>query len=197
MERKDSRPVLGILGGSFDPIHRGHLALAQACIAQRLAARVLLVPAGQAPLREPPRASAKHRLAMCQLACADIDRVCVSPIEVNQRRAYTADTLAKLAADCPGWQLALIIGTDLLTELHKWRDIDGILERARILAYTRPGFPAEANTPRGASCQVIAAATPEISSSMVRNRLARSLPVSDLLPEAVAGYIEAVDLYRL
>ena len=194
------RASLGIIGGSFDPIHNGHLALARVCLDAGEVERILLVPAAQAPLRTAPAASPRQRLAMCRLAVAGDDRLEVSNLEVNQRRAYTVDTLARLSALHPDARLALIIGTDLLAELIHWRDVPGILARARILAIERggcagPAIPTMVESGQG-ELRVLRADTPAISSTIVRGRLAGGGSIEELVPGPVADFIYRNRLYR-
>lgn len=190
---------LGVIGGSFDPIHNGHLALARVCLDSGAVGRVLLVPAAQAPLRAVPAATPERRLAMCRLAAAGQDRLEVCDLEVHQRRAYTADTLARLAQLHPDQPLALVIGTDLLAELSKWRDVPGILARAQILAVARGGCR-QAKIPEwikqhDGELRLILADTPPISSTLVRSTLAAGESIDELVPAAVADYIRRNRLY--
>ena len=190
---------LGVIGGSFDPIHNGHLALARVCLETGAVGRILLVPAAQAPLRVAPAATPERRLEMCRLAADGDDRLEVCDLEVRQRRAYTVDTLARLAQIYPGRRLALVIGTDLLAELSQWRDVPGILARAELLAVTRGGcrqvkIPEWINRNRG-ELRHILADTPPISSTLVRSALASGEPVDELVPAAVADYIRRNRLY--
>ena len=190
---------LGVIGGSFDPIHNGHLALARVCLDTGAVGRILLVPAAQAPLRAAPAASPQRRLEMCRLAADDDDRLEVCDLEVHQRRAYTVDTLARLAQIFPDRRLALVIGTDLLAELSQWRDVTGILARAEILAVTRGGgrqvkIPEWINRHRGEMRHILAD-TPPISSTLVRSTLAAGDPIDEFVPAAVADYIRRNRLY--
>lgn len=190
---------LGIIGGSFDPIHNGHLALARVCLDAGLVERVLLVPAAQAPLRAVPAATPERRLEMCRLAAGDDERFEVCDLEVHQKRAYTVDTLARLAQIHPGQRLALVIGTDLLPELSQWRDVPGILARAQILAVARGGcrqvkIPEWIKQHCG-ELRHILADTPPISSTLVRSTLAAGDAIDEFVPAAVAGYIRRHRLY--
>ncbi len=194
----DQRPI-GVIGGSFDPVHDGHLALARVCLDAGEAERILLVPAAQAPLRTAPAASPQQRLEMCRLAVAGDASLEVSDLEVKRRRAYTVDTLERLSELCPGRRLALIIGTDLLAELVNWRDVPGILARAQILAVARGGYgntaiPAWVKAHRG-ELRVIRADTPAISSTLVRDRIAAGKSIDRLVPAPVARFIRCNRLY--
>ena len=190
---------IGVIGGSFDPIHNGHLALARVCLETETVGQVLLVPAAQAPLRAVPAATPQKRLEMCRLAAAGDDRLEVCDLEVHQRRAYTVDTLARLAQIYPDHPLALIIGTDLLAELSQWRDVPGILARAVILAVTRGGtrqvkIPEWIKQHSG-ELRHILADTPPISSTLVRSTLAAGDPIEEFVPAPVADYIRRNRLY--
>ena len=201
MEVELAEPLpLGIIGGSFDPIHNGHLALARVCLDRREVGQVLLVPAAQAPLRSVPAAPAASRLEMCRLAAAEVERVGVCDLEVEKRRAYTVDTLSRLSRLYPDRHLALVIGTDLLAELCHWRDAPGILQRARILAVARGGCR-QAKIPgwikrHDGELRHIQADTPPISSTMIRSRLAARQSIEGLVPASVADYIRRNRVYR-
>jgi nicotinate-nucleotide adenylyltransferase len=194
----ESTPI-GVIGGSFDPIHNGHLALARVCLEAGEVGQILLVPAAQAPLRAAPAANSERRLRMCRLAAEADDRLEVCEIEVHRRRAYTVDTLARLAQIYPGRRLALIIGTDLLAELSQWRDVPGILARAAILVVTRGGcrqvkIPEWVKQHSG-ELRHILADTPQISSTLVRSTLAAGGSIDEFVPDPVADYIRRNRLY--
>ncbi len=190
---------LGIIGGSFDPVHKGHIALAKACLHSGRIDRALLIPAAHAPLRVAPRESARHRMAMCKLAIAGIKNLAVCGLEAGLQRAYTVDTLAQLTKLNPGFELFMIIGTDLVGELTNWRNLPGILELAQIVAVRRLGWPANNCPPDPAltdRLQVIDVDTPAISSTLVRRNLAAGAKICDLVPAPVLHYIRSHNLYQ-
>ncbi len=190
---------LGIIGGSFDPVHKGHIALAKACLHSGRIDRALLIPAARAPLRVAPRESARHRMAMCKLAIAGVKNLTVCGLEAGLQRAYTVDTLAQLTKLNPGCELFLIIGTDLVGELTNWRNLPGILKLAQIMAVRRPGWLADTCPPDPALAdrlQIVDVDTPDISSTLVRANLAAGAKICNLVPAPVLQYIRSHNLYQ-
>jgi len=215
--------ALGILGGTFDPIHYGHLELAREVREALQLAELRLVPAGAPPHRPAPVAPAAHRLAMTRLGIADYPGLGVDDREIRRSGpSYTVLTLEELRAEAPGRPLALIVGTDALAGLpqwHRWREIFGL---AHIVVVARPGFesangvipelardwqqrvttdPNElARRPAGAIIVQPITAHP-ISASAIRALLARgrdgAVAAAGLLPSSVLAYIERNQLYRL
>jgi nicotinate-nucleotide adenylyltransferase len=218
-----NRGGLGILGGTFDPIHYGHLELAREVRDALPLAEMRLVPAGAPPHRPAPFASGAHRLAMARLGVADYPGLGVDDREIRRAGpSYTVLTLEELRAEAPDRPLALVVGTDALAGLpqwHRWRDIFGL---AHIVVVARPGFesaqavsaplahdwkqrftadPGElARRPAGAIVMQPITAHP-ISASAIRALLARgrdgAVAAAGLLPPAVLAYIERNQLYRL
>jgi len=194
---------IGILGGTFDPIHYGHLAIAEdARVALRLD-RVLLIPAARQPLKAGVHgALASQRLAMAQLACASNSAFEVSAVEVERPGlSYTATTLEALHAAGLG-ELYFILGADALTDLPRWRAVEKVIELAHIVAVGRPGFapplPAlERALPRlGERLTLLEGAKLDISSTELRRRVALGQPIRYLTPDAVVDYIAEHGLYR-
>lgn len=128
-----------VFGGSFDPVHTGHIALADAVVDQLGLDEVLLVPSGQNPLKRAPHASAPDRLAMCRLATTGHPHVFTSDIEVTRPgRSYTVDTLEELSLARPG-RIWFVIGTDALASFEKWKQPLRIAELARLAVFEREG----------------------------------------------------------
>ena len=184
---------IGVLGGTFDPIHLGHLAAAsEACHALGLDS-VLLVPANTQPLKPAPQESAQHRLAMCRAAVDGDARLAVSDVDVARGGAtYTVDTLTDLAAQFPGVELTFMVGADALQTLGKWKDPERLRSLARFVGMTRPGY----QTPV-ASDGVVVVEVPgvAVSSTEVRRRVRDGSPVRYLVPDTVVAYIERNGLY--
>lgn len=200
----------GILGGTFDPPHLGHLALAQEVYAQMSLDRVWFLPAREPPHKPGrPISSAADRLAMLERAIASDARFAVSTVELERPGpSYTVDTLAELRArwGAETW-MALILGWDMLAYLPQWRDAVGVIARAdRIVATHRPGVAAsEGDVERleeqlpglRAKLTVLPAPQLAVSGTEIRTRVAQMLPVRYLTPDAVATYIEMRALYRV
>ena len=209
---------LGILGGTFDPIHVGHLDAADAATAALALDAIVLMPAHDQPLRvSEPRATAYQRFALAALAVEDRDDWRVSDVElVRQGRSYTEETLRALH-DC-GWrasQLFFILGTDAFAGIASWHGYPRVLDLAHFVVIARPGVTideATARTPElrartssppqgDASIEgparifLIHAHTRDVSSTMIRERLASGLRIDDLVPPRVARHIEKHHLY--
>lgn len=149
---KPEHQVLGLLGGTFDPVHYGHLALAQAALASGAVQRLRWIPAGQPPHRAGPAASAEHRLAMVRIAIADCPAFALDAGEVEAAArgepSYTISTLERLRRELGAEQpLALVLGADAflgLASWHRWQEIPPL---AHLLVTTRPGFQLDAAIP--------------------------------------------------
>jgi nicotinate-nucleotide adenylyltransferase len=183
----------GILGGTFDPIHFGHLAAARAAIDCAGLDRVLFVPTGVPPHRPPAVADAKDRLEMSRLATHEDPRFEVSDLELRREGAsYTVDTLRELQRLHPDDELFLILGWDAAKLLDSWREPDEVRRLARIVIVTRPGSGAPA-----VGAEILCERpTPDIAASRLRRALKRGERVARYVPEPVAEYIAKHGLYR-
>ena len=190
---------LGVIGGSFDPVHRGHLFIA--LLAREAAGldEVLFVPARRPP-HKPDRAMAppNDRLAMLKLALRDEPASRLSSIELEpDGPRYTVDTLSRLRETHPGTDLSFILGFDSLRELVHWREPDRILDEFRVIAVDRPGVDPSVIPDRvRRRCLLVEGNPFAVSSTVVRARVARGLSIRHLVPDAVAAYIERRGLYR-
>ena len=183
----------GVLGGTFDPIHLGHLGAAEAAMECASLDRVLFVPTGEPPHRPPTVAGAQDRLEMCRLAIAGEPRFEVSDVELRREgRSYTVDTLRELHRLFPDDELFLIVGWDAARLLGTWREPDEVRRLATIVIVTRPG----SGTPDEKAGLLCKRPTPDISGSQLRRAIARRDDVSVLMPAAVAAYIAGHGLYR-
>lgn len=194
---------LGVVGGTFDPVHEGHLALAEAARACAGLDRVLLVPAAVPPHRPPATAPAADRLAMVRLAAAGRPGLEVSALEVGRAGpSYTLATLLDLRAAHPEAELYLVLGWDAARELRTWHRPEAVLALARLVIVARPGagLPTERELQEAgidpASAVLCAGPTPDVSATRVRALLSVGDPAAGLLAPAVARYIEEHGLYR-
>jgi nicotinate-nucleotide adenylyltransferase len=193
---------VGLLGGTFDPPHLGHLVCAQEALVQLELDRVLLVPAGTPPHKAiVSDAGVEHRVAMCEAAVAGDDRFGVSRADADREGpAYTVELLRSLSgAD----ELTFIVGGDMAHSLPAWRDPEGVLALARFGVAEREGVRRADIAERlaglaGADERVVFFDMPrlDISSSLIRRRAAAGAPLRYLVPDAVADYIEREGLYR-
>ncbi len=189
---------IGLLGGSFDPVHNGHVALARAALAAGMD-RVLLIPAAQAPLKPSAvRASSEDRLAMLRLAVGDCPGAEVSDVEIRRGGVnYTIDTVRTLRAEHSGDQLFWIIGADQLARLGAWREIGALTELVEFLCAVRPGHGLEppAGLP-GLRWRRLEGPEWDVSSTEVRARAERGESLAGLVPDKAIEYLERNRLYR-
>lgn len=189
---------VGLFGGSFNPPHLGHLALAETVRDVFGFDRVLWIPARQPP-HKPVGAlvEARHRLQMTRLAVDDNPGFAVSEIELERNGpSYTVDTLALLQQRRPAWTLHLIIGADSLAGLHTWRRPREILERAHLVVYPRADADLSAVDPAVLErVRFVEAPLLTLSSTDVRARCRDGRSIRYLVPEAVRTYIAEQGLY--
>ena len=196
---------IGVLGGTFDPIHIGHLTLAEEVGAGLDLVEILFVPAGQPWLKvDSPVSPAGHRVEMVRLAIADKACFKLSTMEIERAGpTYTVDTIAELKAQLgAGDELFFILGWDNLAELPQWRQPSRLIAMCRLAVVPRPGYPLpglkalEASIP-GLSQRVTLMDKPEIdiSASAIRDRVARGLSIHHLVSGPVDEYIRQHKLY--
>lgn len=197
---------IGILGGTFDPIHCGHLVVAKECLKQLGLSEVRFVPAGEPPhKRDRAISPAADRVAMVELAIAASPCFRLSRVDVDRPGAsYSVDTVRQTRAEVgPDADLYFIVGQDLLVDLPSWHDPERLLELCQIVAVNRPGyprvdlsrlgFPLEAAGDRITFVDISAS---DVAASEVRRRVAEGRPITSLVPEPVQRYIAARGLYR-
>jgi nicotinate-nucleotide adenylyltransferase len=194
---------LGILGGTFDPIHVGHLAVAKGAVECARLDRVLFVPSAQPPHRAAALAPAEDRLAMTKLAVQGEPHFEVSDVEVQRGgRSYTADTLSELHGAHPDDELFVILGWDAARLFRTWHEPERVRALASMVIVDRPGLgpPAQSelaglglDPARVIKCHV---PTPNVSGSALRRAIAAGQPVTGQLPPAVERYVADHDLYR-
>ena len=187
---------LGIFGGTFDPPHTGHILVAgDACEALALD-RVIWIPVARQPLKEAPAlASAEDRRRMVELAIGDDPRFSLDTVEMDRGGlSFTVDTLESLAGRHPGATLVLLAGADAWSDFERWRHPERILELAGVAVIARAGEQASARA--GYSPEVVAARRVDVSSTEIRDRVRRGLPISGFVTEAVRRHILDARLYR-
>ena len=196
---------IGILGGTFDPVHRGHLEIAGRAMDEAALERIIFIPAGQPRLKfGEPSASPQQRMAMLRLAVDGIPGFEVSDIELRRPGpTLTADTLRELRKKLGnGGELCFILGLDALTRFDEWVEPERVVELARLLAVSRPGYTGfdwpsfYARNPYAAGrVDCLDSAAIDVSASELRGRIAAGASVSGLLPERVEQYIGDNGLY--
>lgn len=178
----------GIFGGTFDPVHNAHLAIARAALDQLGLQKILFIPTGPTRYRTPAVAAAEHRVAMLRLALEGEKRFDIDTRELSRdATGYTVDTLIALGLDKP----TLLMGADQYEKLDSWHKPDQVRRLAHIAVVGRPGFSVG-----GGSVKTVRMPPTSVSSSEVRARAARGEDISALVPAAVANYIAEKGLYR-
>jgi nicotinate-nucleotide adenylyltransferase len=185
---------IGVFGGSFDPVHMGHLIVAQEAAIRLGLDQVRLVPAGRQPFKRAGlAASAADRLAMVRLAVEGDARLVADDREIRRPGpSYTIDTLRELAEEHAAAALCLLIGADAAGDFPEWRDADAIPSLATVVVLTRPGMTVPEHPLIGQTLEVPAIG---ISATDVRARCRRGESVRYLVPDAVARYIAERHLY--
>jgi nicotinate-nucleotide adenylyltransferase len=196
---------IGVIGGTFDPVHNGHLAIAEEAVSQLALGEVLFVPAGQPSLKvDQPVTAVVHRVEMVRRAIAGSPRYRLSTSEIDRPGpSYAVDTITELRRQYgTGADLYFILGWDSLSELPRWHQPARLIDMCHLVAVTRPGRAApdldslEDRVP-GISQRVILMDRPmvDISATDIRQRVARGKSITGLVPETVAQYIKQNRLY--
>jgi nicotinate-nucleotide adenylyltransferase len=212
-----SSPVVGVFGGTFDPIHLAHLAIAQAFIRETGLNQLRLIPAGEPYHRaDECTASAEHRLKMVQLAIADQPAMQADDREIRRNRpSYTIETLeeirTEIGSQAPLW---FLIGSDSLQRLDTWKRWPELFELAHLAVAMRPGFTEQdlpapilqqwqtrqsgriPNSSASGTIQRLVMPPLELSASAIRASLASDMDISHLVPPVIASYIDHHGLYR-
>lgn len=199
---------IGLLGGAFDPPHRGHLRLAERALAHLDLDELRFVPAAASPLKPAPRAGGAARRALLEALLAEAPgRVLLEPLELDRPGpSYTVDTLEALAAREPDAAWILVLGSDQAAAFPRWKDVDRILERASLAVCPRPGFPLEVPPPLQARLRSAWSGAPgeavllpsselELGSTALRQALAQGA-IPEGIPPAVGAFLQRENLYR-
>ena len=200
--------TLGVLGGTFDPIHNGHIAAAAAAAHALTLDAITLVPSRIPPHRQDPvGASADHRFAMAALVAAERPGWTASRLELDREGpSYTYDTLTELRRKSPGTQIFFILGADAFAEIATWSRYPAVLDVANFLVVSRPGVtlnslhervPSAFSLRPSANTRVILveANTPDVSATDIRRRIRAGESLADLVPDSIALYIQKHRLY--
>lgn len=191
--------MIGIYGGTFDPIHNGHLHVIKQLLASNRLERIIVVPSGAPRLRDEPRASGSDRLAMCNAAVSKLNesneyagRIEVSSVEVDRSGpSFAIETVETLMKDHPGVEFGWIIGSDAYRKIDQWHESDRLQELLSFIVIERPAAQGESDD----EFNLLDIDALEISATEIRSRLARGESISQLVPPEVVSYIERKGLY--
>ncbi|MEA2452104.1 MAG: nicotinate-nucleotide adenylyltransferase [Actinomycetota bacterium] len=199
MEPSSGQPPerLGVLGGTFDPIHIGHLVAASEAMYRFGLQQIVLVPTGR-PWQKASYSDPEDRMMMATLAAATHSKLAVSRVEIDRKGpTYTVETLEEFRSFFPSTQLYFIAGADAVAELGTWHRVEDLAGLAEVVAVTRPGsditnLPTSAGWPKVTALEIPGLA---ISSTDIRRRVAEGLPIDYLVPADVARFIRERGLY--
>ncbi len=196
---------MGLLGGTFNPVHNGHIAMAYIALYEFLLGHVMFIPLGSPPHKKGESiAPAEQRLSMLRLAIAGESRFTVSDMEIRRKGiTYTVDTLEALCRAHPDTEYYYIIGADTLYELTTWKNYQRVFKLVSFICVLRPGlndngatqYATALNTRFGCQVYVARDKGPDISSTLIRNMAAQNHTISGLLPKSVAEYIRQNRVY--
>lgn len=186
---------IGVMGGTFDPIHHGHLVAASEVAKSFELDEVLFVPTGE-PWQKQNVSESEHRYLMTVIATASNPRFRVSRVDINRAGpTYTVDTLRDLRADYPDADLFFISGADAVQQIIGWKDVDRLWELAHFIAVSRPGHELSLSGLSGKHVSLLEVPALAISSTDCRSRVAQGDPVWYLVPDGVVQYIAKHKLY--
>jgi nicotinate-nucleotide adenylyltransferase len=187
---------LGVMGGTFDPIHNGHLVAASEVAAALKLDQVVFVPTG-APEKKPDVTGGEHRYLMTVIATAANPRFLVSRVDIDRDKpTYTVDTLTDLKNSYPDAELFFITGSDAIAQILAWKEVQRLWDLAHFVAVSRPGHTLQIpDVPEG-TVTVVEVPALSISSTDCRNRVSNGEPIWYLVPDGVVQYIGKHGLYR-
>jgi nicotinate-nucleotide adenylyltransferase len=191
-----TRTRVGVLGGTFDPFHNGHVEIARAVRDSGLVDVVTVVPAND-PWQKRCVASADQRLEMASLAVAGQESIDVSDVDIMRGGpTYTVDTLLDIAVLHPNADVFFIVGSDAVAGLPSWHRAEELRISTSFIVVTRPGVPQPQLDVEGYDLNLLQIPPVDVSSSAIRERVSKGLALTGLVPSAVAEYIMAQGLYR-
>ncbi|MDR0593834.1 MAG: nicotinate-nucleotide adenylyltransferase [Bifidobacteriaceae bacterium] len=198
MSGRTPRPRVGVMGGTFDPIHHGHLVAASEAAAVFELDEVVFVPTGQPVFkRDQPVTPAEHRYLMTVIATAPNPRFSVSRVDIDRSGpTYTIDTLGDLKAQRPGAELFFITGADAMGEILAWKEAARLFELAHFVGVTRPGHTLHARGLPQSDVSLLEVPALAISSTDIRRRAGAGHPIWYLVPDGVVQYTAKHGLYR-
>jgi len=190
---------IGILGGTFDPIHIAHLIIAQEALWQCQLDTILFMATAQPPHKKAPEASAEDRFRMVELALEQAPDFRPSRLEIERGgNSYTVQTLRELRRLYPGASHRWIVGGDSILEFSTWEDPDDVIKLANLIVAPRPGFDLSKMDPAlNGRVHILHAPLVSISSTEIRQRLHEGKPIRFLVPDAVERYIRERKLYTV
>mgnify|MGYP001078003836 CR=1 FL=1 len=190
-----ARRRIGVMGGTFDPIHHGHLVAASEVAQSFELDEVVFVPTGE-PWQKSGVSPSEHRYLMTVIATASNPRFTVSRVDIDRvGPTYTVDTLRDLREQLPDAEMFFISGADAVEQIFSWKDVDELWELAHFIAVTRPGHELSLSGLSGEHVSLLEVPALAISSTDCRSRVARGYPVWYLVPDGVVQYIAKHDLY--
>ncbi|GLI28882.1 putative nicotinate-nucleotide adenylyltransferase [Agromyces rhizosphaerae] len=190
------RPRIGVMGGTFDPVHHGHLVAASEVAHSYDLDEVVFVPTGR-PSHKGAVTEAEHRYLMTVIATASNPRFTVSRVDVDRAGpTYTTDTLRDIRDQRPDAELFFITGADAVAQILSWKDVGALWEQAHFVAVSRPGHVLSVSGLPEADVSLLEVPALAISSTDCRNRVRRGDPVWYLVPDGVVQYISKHRLYR-
>ena len=190
---------IGLFGGSFDPPHIGHLLVAQDAIEALSLDHLLVIPAAQQPLKGPDQTAAQHRLAMVQACFDGVPRTQVDPAEITRGGlSFMVDTVEDVQRRWPAAHLHLLVGSDVVPTLPRWKEPERLLGLVRLVVLYRDSdgvLPVEREIHGGGSAEWLATRRVDVSSTEIRTRVRNGRSIKGFVPEAVATYIASTGLY--
>ena len=192
------RPRIGIMGGTFDPIHNGHLVSASEVMDKFALDQVVFVPTATQPFKQgQDSASGEHRYLMAVIATASNDRFTVSRVDIERGGlTYTVDTLRDLKEQRPHADWFFITGADVLHDILRWKDSESLLKEVHFIGVSRPGHDFDTSGLPESSVSLVEVPAMAISSTDVRDRVDAGKPIWYLVPDGVVRYISKYGLYR-